>query len=152
MSLDTWDGYVSPSGGFVNYACFDMIGKNPETKRKNKRYIEAKNEAEACKKMEEKGFIGPFEITVRPMEPPTERQLDYAKSLGAVIPEGACKRDVSAIITRITEDDERPVLEERAKAAFASDLKISRYSGNHEILSLANKLPPEEFSKILYTR
>lgn len=149
MSLDTWDDYVSPSGGFVNYACFDVIGKNPETKRKNKRYIEAKDEADACKKMEEKGFIGPFETAVRPMEPPTDRQLEYAKSLGAAIPEGACKRDVSAIITRITENDEGPVSASKARAAFEADLKISRYSGTHEIMSLANSLPADEFSKIL---
>ena len=149
MSLASWDNYVSPSGGFVNYARFDVIGKNPETKRKNKRYIEAKDEASACRRMEEKGFIGPFEVTVLPIEPPTERQLEYAKSLGASIPEGACKRDVSAIITRITENDEGPVSASKARAAFEADLKISRYSGTHEIMSLANSLPADEFSKIL---
>lgn len=149
MSLASWDNYISPSGGFVNYARFDVVGKNPETKRKNKRYIEAKDEADACKKMEKKGFIGPFEVTVLSIEPPTERQLEYAKSLGAVIPKGACKRDVSAIIARITENDEQPVSDSKARAAFFSGLKLSRYSGTHEIMSLANSLPAEEFSKIL---
>lgn len=33
------DGYISPSGGFVNYARFQVIGINPSTKRKTSVYM-----------------------------------------------------------------------------------------------------------------
>ena len=41
------DGYISPSGGFVNYARFQVIGINPSTKRKNKRIYEVRFEEDA---------------------------------------------------------------------------------------------------------
>lgn len=102
------DGYISPSGGFVNYARFQVIGINPSTKRKNKRIYEVRFEEDARKCAENEGLIEPFEITVLPSVSPSERQLEYAKVLEACIPDGACSLDVSAIISRITDKDENP--------------------------------------------
>lgn len=147
--LDAWDGYVSPSGGFIDYGVFQVIGKNPETKRKNKRTYRVRDKDAACKKAEENGLVGPFEITVLPADPPTEGQLAYAKDLGASIPDGACKTDVSAIISRITDDDESPASEELARAAFQKGINISRYHGRTEIMNIAKALPLMEYTDFL---
>lgn len=147
--LDAWDGYVSPSGGFVNYGVFQIIGKNPETKRKNKRTYRVRDKDAACKMAEENGLVGPFEVVVLPADPPTDSQLSYAKSLGATIPDGACKTDVSAIISRITDNDEAPATEKLARAAFQKGINISRYHGRTAIMSIAKSLPPVDYADFL---
>ena len=42
IPVSALDGYISPSGGFVNYGRFQVIGKNPATNRKNKRVYEVR--------------------------------------------------------------------------------------------------------------
>lgn len=138
IPLDAFDGYVSPSGGFVNYARFQVIGIKPETKRKNKRVYEVRNEEDACKCAESDGLTGPFDVTVLPSIPPSDRQLSYAKSLGASIPDGACSFDVSAIISRINDNDESPVSEKLARQAHKFGVNFSRYHGRAAIMSIAN--------------
>lgn len=137
ISLDVLDGYISPSGGFVNYARFQVIGINPSTNRKNKRVYEVRIEEDARKCAESEGLIEPFEITVLPSVPPSERQLEYAKVLEACIPDGACSLDVSAIISRITDNDEKPVSNKVAFQAQKYGLKFSRYHGRAAILKIA---------------
>lgn len=128
--VEAWNGYRSQSGGYVNFAKFQVVGKNPNTNRKNKRIYCAKSEEEACAKAKDTdGLVEPFEITILPYEPPTQRQLDYAKSLEAIIPDGACKIDVSAIISRITDDDEEPAPIGLAKLGNMYGLLFSRYHG-----------------------
>ena len=131
------DGYISPSGGFVNYARFQVIGINPSTKRKNKRIYEVRFEEDARKCAENEGLIEPFEITVLPSVPPSERQLEYAKVLEACIPDGACSLDVSAIISRITDNDEKPASAKLVRQAHIRGLKFSRYHGKAAIMSIA---------------
>lgn len=152
IPIEAWDGYISPSGGFINYGCFDIKGKNKETNRKSSRYIEAQTEEEACKRAEEKGLIGPYSISIRPADPPSDSQILYARSLGAKIPDGACSRDVSAIISRITDDDEGPVSQKLAHVAHIHGLKISRYSGRKQIFSLASQLPAAAYRDFIYNR
>lgn len=147
--ISAWDGYVSPSGGYVNYGRFQVIGKNPETNRKNKRIYEVKNEEEAQKCAEDAGLIGPFEICALPATPPTDSQLAYAKDLGATIPEGACKADVSAIISRITDEDEAPTSERLARKAHEYGVKFSRYHGQKAIIALAKDLPAKAYGEVL---
>lgn len=137
ISLDVLDGYISPSGGFVNYARFQVIGINPSTNRKNKRVYEVRIEEDARKCAESEGLVEPFEITVLPSVPPSERQLEYAKVLEACIPDGACSLDVSAIISRITDNDENPVSNKVACQAQKYGLKFSRYHGRAAILKIA---------------
>ena len=121
-SVSAWDGYASPSGGYVNYGRFQVVGKNPITNRKNKRTYEARNEEEACKCAEAAGLLGPFEVSVLPALPPTDSQISYAKDLGATIPGDACKTDVSAIISRITDEDEEPASEHLARTAHECEI------------------------------
>ena len=147
--ISAWDGYISPSGGYVNYGRFQVIGKNPATNRKNRRTYEIKTEEEACKCAEDAGLVGPFEVNVLPALPPTDTQLSYAKDLGATIPEDACKTDVSAIISRITDEDEEPASEHLARIAHECGVKFSRYHGRKAILALARDLPSKEYSKVL---
>lgn len=150
VSLKALDGYVSPSGGFVSYGRFQVIGINPDTKRKNKRIYEVKDCDCACKCAENDGLVGPFDITVLPSVPPSDRQLAYAKSLGARIPSGACFLDVSAIISRITENEEKLDSEIIAKQAFAYGVKFSRYHSKSAIIDIAkNSLPAIEYSNFI---
>lgn len=146
-----WDGYVSPSGGYVNYGYYQVVGKNPTTNRKNKRTYEAKNEENARKCAEDAGLVEPFEISVLPAPSPTDAQLSYAKDLGATIPEGACKADVSAIISRITDEDETPASENLSRKANEFGIKFSRYHGRKAILNLARDLPAKMYGEILRT-
>ena len=150
IPVDVLDGYISPSGGFVNYARFQVIGINPSTKRKNKRIYEVRFEEDARKCAESEGLIEPFEITVLPSVPPSERQLEYAKILEACIPDGACSLDVSAIISRITDKDEKPVSSKLACHAQKYGLKFSRYHGRTAILNIAeSSLSAIEYSNFV---
>lgn len=149
VSPDAIGGYVSPSGGYINYARFQVTGIKPSTKRRNTRIYETFHEEDALNQARAEGFVEPFEVKVLPAEPPSDRQLSYARSLGATIPEGACKQDVSAIIDRIVDEEEDPVGEKFAKVANDCGVKFSRYHGRAQIMNLATSLPPEEYSKFL---
>lgn len=135
--LEAVDSYVSPSGGYVNYARFQVSCINPTTKRKNKRVYEVRTSEDACKCAENDGFIGPYEVSVLPSSPPSERQLSFAKTLEAVLPDGACALDVSAIISRITDNDEKPASAKLVQQAHIRGLKFSRYHGKVAIMSIA---------------
>lgn len=135
--LEAVDGYISPSGGYVNYARFQVTCINPSTNRKNKRVYEVRTEEDACKCAENDGFKGPYEIVALPSSPPSERQLSFAKTLEAVLPDGACALDVSAIISRITDNDEKPASAKLVRQAHIRGLKFSRYHGKAAIMSIA---------------
>ena len=51
------------------------------------------------------------------VDPLTDRQMDYALEFEVMIPDGVCKDDVSAIISRIADEDEE-----------APDPGLSRYA------------------------
>lgn len=98
--------YISPSGGYLNYAEYKVVGTNSSTGRKNTRKYSGKYESDVIQAAIDDGLSEPFELTPIPFREPTERQLSYALDLGASIPSGACFDDVSAIIGRIVDDDE----------------------------------------------
>lgn len=150
VPLDALGGYVSPSGGYVNYARFQVSCVNPATNRKNKRVYEVQTAEDACKCAENDGFTGPYEVSVLPSSPPSERQISYAKTLEAVLPDGACALDVSAIISRITDNDESPVSPKLAQQAHNRGLKFSRYHGRAAIMSIAKaNLSVREYSDFI---
>lgn len=95
---------------FTPEAIFVVRGINPATNRKNKRTYTASSEADAIQQAEASGLAGPFEITVEPADAATESQLAYAKNLGVNVPKGACKTDLSALLSRAEENDERAAL------------------------------------------
>ena len=127
-------GYVSPSGGFVNYARFRVVGVNPETGRRNTRRFEARNEEAARAAAVSDGLADPLEIVVEPMDEPSERQVAYALDLEATLPEGACKEDVSAIISRITDEDEDAPDPGLSLWAHESGVRFSRFIGARALL------------------
>lgn len=150
FSVDAWDGYVSPSGGYVNYARWQVIGINPKTNRKNKRVYETRREEQAIKCAIDEGFEAPFEVTAIPFDPPSERQLDYANSIGTYVPPEACRYDVSAMLSRYEDDDEEPVDEKIAKMANIYGIMFSRYAGKKAILNKAHQLPKMEYNGFIY--
>ena len=148
LTLIDLDGYISPSGGFVNWAIYEVIGKNLNTNRKNKRHYEAKTEDDAIKHAEADGLTGPFDIAALKHEDPTERQIQYLQSWGVSVPAGASKFDVSAILSRLEDETEtvsekkisKSITEQRVRllpgpasdfAMFADGMgvKFSRYIG-----------------------
>lgn len=126
-------GYISPSGGFVNYIRYSIKGKCAKTGKNKKYYYEAMSDAEAQAKAKEDGLSEPFIVQIEKMPPPSDSQLSYARSLDAVIPEGACKRDVTAILNRITDEDESPDAG-LARFAHAYGVCFSRFIGKNELL------------------
>lgn len=127
-------GYSSPSGGYVNWAIFDISGINEETKRRNKRRIIAADESAALDTARAGGLVDPTILSVIPHDTPTDQQIGYALDLGADIPEGACKEDVSSIINRILSDCDGPS-EEFAMFAHDNRLHFSKFIGADALFS-----------------
>lgn len=127
-------GYVSPSGGFVNYGRFLVSGTNSSTGRKNAKRYEVQNEAAARAAAAADGLVEPLVIEIEPQVEPTERQMDYALELEAMIPEGACKDDLSAIISRIVDEDEAAPDPGLSRYAHACGVKFSRFAGADSLL------------------
>lgn len=128
-------GYVSPSGGFVNYGRFCVTVMNSSTGRKNTKRYEAQTEADARAAAADDGLVEPMTVQVEPQIPPTDRQMDYALELEAMLPDGVCKDDVSAIISRITDDDEAAPDPGLSLYAHACGVKFSRFVGEKALLS-----------------
>ena len=128
-------GYVSPSGGFVNYGRFCVTGMNSSTGRKNTKRYEAQTEADARAAAADDGLVEPMTVQVEPQIPPTDRQMDYALELEAMLPDGVCKEDVSAIISRITDEDEAAPDPGLSLYAHACGVKFSRFVGEKALLS-----------------
>ena len=97
--------FANNSGGFTNWANYDITALNPTTKRKNKRRYKAVG-MDHIKKLAEKEGLTNVEITaVLPHDMPTEKQVSYANDLGINLPAGACKEDVSAILSRVLDSN-----------------------------------------------
>ncbi len=102
----------------VNYTpsfTYTIHGVNAKTARKNKRTYVVKNEKEAFEKAMQDGLVAPFEIvSILEVElpAPTERQLEYAHDVGIKLPNGACRADISALLTRYEEYDTEPAQQE----------------------------------------
>ena len=139
-----WNDYVSPSGGYVNYASYKVTGINERTGRKQSKRIRARDEAAAIQCATAENVCAPYVVELLPNDPPTEAQLAYARDMGAVIPNGACSHDVSAIISRIYKDDEAAVDDSLAECAIKHGLLLSRYTGTKMILELVDYLSPQE--------
>lgn len=100
------DGYICPSGGFVNWATYEVVGKNINTNRKNKRRYDAKSEDHAIKQAETDGLTGPYNIVAIKHEDPSDNQIQYLRSWGVSVPIGASKADASAILSRLEDETE----------------------------------------------
>ena len=97
--------YANSLGGFTNWANYDITALNPATKRKNKRRYKAVGEEHIAKLAEKEGLTDVEITTVLPHDEPTEKQVSYARDLGIKLPAGACKEDVSAILSRVLDSN-----------------------------------------------
>ena len=149
-SIESWNGFVSPSGGFVDFTIYQVKGKNPDTKRINTKRVEAFSEEEAVDYVKSKfGLNEPFTISILESDPPTDNQIFYAQSLLMKIPEGICKTDMSALIDRIKDEDESPASFKTMRAAFLAKLKISRYHGEKALYRIAMNSSSNQYSAFL---
>lgn len=127
-------GYVSPSGGFVNFGRFKVAGTNATTGRRNTKRYEVQTEGEARAAAAADGLVEPMVVEAEPNEGPTEQQMAYALDLKAAIPAGACKADVSAIISRITDEDEAAPDPGLSQWAHDCGVRFSRFVGHDALL------------------
>lgn len=104
-------GYKSPSGGFCNYARFSGRGINPATGRSNQiKVVYAKTLDEALAKAEKETGFQNIELSLVPMDPPTEKQMGFAKELRIQIPSEACKEDMICLISRVADSlEDEPI-------------------------------------------
>ena len=80
------------------------------------------------------GLVDPLTVQVEQQIPPTDRQMDYALEFEAMIPDGVCKDDVSAIISRIADEDEEAPDPGLSRYAHACGVKFSRFVGAKALL------------------
>jgi len=119
----------------LNYRVYKIKGKHNETKRVRTLKIEAFDEEDAINEALNLGLESIDSVEIVPFDPPTERQLEYAKSLSIKIPEKACKTDVSALINRAVNKDGEP---NEGLIEFATNKRIffSKYIGKTALYNL----------------
>ena len=110
---------------------FEVEGTGKRTGRKRKRVYSAVN-LEAARKMADEDQTQIERITELPPDPPTERQLAYAKDLGIEIPTDATKADVSDLISLKTEED-KPASERHKGFAQLYHVEASRFTGKRAL-------------------
>ena len=126
--------YKSPSGGYMNYAQFKVVGINPATKRKNTRQYNCRTEQDAEHLAKAEGLVD-LDISIIPFAPPSEAQYAACRKHNRKIPPGACLMDVSALMTRDIEK-QKPASIELLQYADEMGLKISYLSGEESIREL----------------
>lgn len=131
FSMVSLGGYVCPSGGYLNWATYEVAGINPETKRKEKRSYSAQDEAEALELAEKYGLQDPVINAALPHGKPSEWQIE--RTAGWKMPADVCKWDVYAILDRQgtegAEDFEESPTEEFAMFAHKMGVSFSRFIG-----------------------
>lgn len=137
--------YVSESGGYVNYGHYVIVGKNKVTNRKNTKHYLVRDVESAmeCAKIE--GLSEPFDIKIEKMRQPTEKQLEYAKTLKAKYQKDVCLEDMSCIIDRIVDEDEIPPNDSITQYAHEMGVNFSKYIGEKALYNvIINSLNEKE--------
>lgn len=103
---------------------YEITGKGKDTGRKRRRTYFARNEIIARQLAEKDGTVVEevVELPPPPLEPPTEKQLEFAKELGISIPPNTTKDDLSFLIT-LKVDRDKPATERHM--AFAEGFGIN---------------------------
>jgi hypothetical protein len=112
---------------------YEIKGKGKDTGRKRKRIYAAINELEATRLAEVDGTLVD-EITEIPPEPPTEKQLEYARDLGILIPANATKEDVSDLIS-LKVDRDKSATERHKKFGKAYGIEFTDYIGKKSLFN-----------------
>lgn len=120
----------------MKYKTFSGKAFFSETKRNRSVSLKASSFEKAKETLLSTGYTEPIEIQETTGEPPTERQLAYAKSLGIKIEKGIDKEDISILISRVLdkyESDPNPGLIEYADT---KELDFSPYLGKKALYNL----------------
>lgn len=112
---------------------YEIKGKGKDTGRKRKRIYFAANELEAKRLAEDDGTLVE-EVVEIPPDPPTERQLDYARDLGISIPVNATKDDLSDLIS-LKVDRDKPSTERHKKFGRAYGIEFTDYIGKKDLFN-----------------
>lgn len=112
----------------MNHQIYKVSGINEATNRKKSIKLEGLSEDDAIESASKQGLKEITAIEIVPFDLPTERQLDYAKSLGLIIPNASTKEDVSALISKRVDKDGTP---NQGLLEFATNKRIflSNYIG-----------------------
>jgi hypothetical protein len=112
---------------------YEIKGKGKDTGRSRCRIYSAPNEAEAGQLAINDGTLIE-EIMEIPPEPPTERQLDYAKDLGISVPANATKDDLSDLIS-LKVDRDKPATERHKDFGRRYGLEFTNYIGKKALFN-----------------
>lgn len=126
--------YYSLSGGYINYNLYHITGTDSSSGKRKTKYIDSLCEETACAEAMAKGLNPPFDIELQPSWEPTDRQLNYARDLNAVLPLNPSQYDVSAIISRIVDGDEDTPPVWLSMLAHENNIHFSRYIGHKALL------------------
>ena len=159
-------GYVSESGGYINYSIYKVRGTNKATNRKNTRPYTAKDKDAAIKLAEADGLLPPFETTVVPYQKDESKDayfIQQINSCGYVPPADAVTDDLRDILNRIRYSDDvvsekvvngvfvervRPIpgpSEEFAMYADSIGIKFSKFISRGDLLRcVANEAQGKE--------
>lgn len=124
--------------GYLNYCCYQISGMRMTSKGPKKfiSRVNTLNEASAKEMALSSGLSEPISITVSKFKEPTPQQLEYAYDLGIDIPENACSEDVSCMICRITESDEKTPSMPLAVYADRKGAQFSAFIGEKAFLNM----------------
>jgi hypothetical protein len=110
---------------------FEIKGINRSTSRKNTRTFRAADKRAALEQAVRDG-LAPEAIVELPEPEPTDRQLAYAADLGARIPEGATRAEVSDLIDNALRN--KPPADQRYRRfAERYGIEITRYTNKPKI-------------------
>lgn len=110
---------------------YEIKGKGKDSGRNRRRIYFARDEASARRLAEGDGTVVD-EVNEIPPDPPTERQLNYARDLRITVPENATKDDVSALIT-IKVDGDKPATDRQKRFGEMYGVDSSTYIGKKDL-------------------
>ena len=118
---------------------FKVIGVGIETGRNRTRTYSAFNEDRA-RQMALADGTEPKRIEIMPSQPPTERQLEFARNVGINVPAGATADEVSDLLS-IYQDRDKPATDRHRSFADYYEVETTQYVGKKKLFRLIfNKL------------
>ena len=122
-------------GCYLNYNRYKIIGTREPGKRIT-RIRTGIDKEQAIERASEEGLLPPFKVEQLEHELPTERQINYLKDLGVLVPDGITKDDASYMIGRALGEDSL-LSPHPSMVALANGLKtrFSAFIGAEGLLS-----------------
>ena len=118
---------------------FKVTGVGVKTGRNRTRTYSAFNEDRARQMALDDG-TEPEKIEIIPPQPPTERQLEFARNVGINVPQGASADEVSDLLS-IYQDRDKPATERHRTFADYYEVETTRCIGKKKLFQLIfNKL------------